>query len=135
MRDISEPRNYLDSKYHRQTRLLSKKEINDLTDVLFNYALVKNGQSIREYNVLGCDCIENEYPNFILLFKKNGKFTKYISLPIQIYKRSNFSDDELIEMDFLNEEKKEKLIMKLFKMEKRENFTKNASSQIIIEKR
>ena len=82
IKDIDEPRNYLESKYHNKIRQITKSEINKLTDLLFNFTFIyENSQHFRGHNKFGCECIANEYPKIIILFKKNGKFEKYVAYP------------------------------------------------------
>lgn len=112
IKNINEPRNYLDTKFHNQFRLLSLLEKEKLSDILFNYSrkniFVRKGLS----NKVGCDCIQEEYPKIILLFKKNGKFEKFIAFPDNGENRYNFSDKEYQNFDWSME--KENNILEIF---------------------
>ena len=111
--NIEDPRNYLDKKYHKTIRIITKSEINKLSNILFNYYLLDYKQSIKTYSKTSC--IKSEYPKIILLFKKNGQYQNFISIPIETNKRWSFTDQE-IELFEMSTEKEEK-ILKLFKME------------------
>jgi len=114
IKDIHEPRNYIDDKYHNVKRLLSKIEIDKLSDILFNYySLNSFGTTTGFHEEIGCDCIEFEYPKVIFLFMKNGKFEKYIAFPDNGLDRYNFSNNEWKYFDWSME--KESMILKMFK--------------------
>ncbi len=128
--NIDEPRNYLEQKYHNEGRLISNDEKNKLSDVLFNYYKLTYNNELGSYNKYGCECIEKEFPKMILLFKKNGKFEKFLAIPTEIYNRWNFSNDEIAFFDLSKE--KEELILKLFKIKEPEYTKKNVLIPVII---
>jgi len=114
LKNISEPRNYMDEKYHNEKRLLSKIEKDKLSDILFNhYYLNSFGVITRLHEEMGCDNIQFEYPKIILLFKRKGKFEKYIAFPDNGLNRYNFSNQEWNNFDWSME--KEDMILKIFK--------------------
>ena len=85
-----------------------------LSDILFNhYDLNSFGAVTSFHEDIGCDCIQFEYPKIIFLFKKNGKFEKYMALPDNGLNRYNFSNDEWNYIDWSME--KENMILKMFK--------------------
>ncbi|UQB68100.1 hypothetical protein [Epilithonimonas zeae] len=110
---IQEPRNYLDKKYHKSLRLLSKDEKNKLSDILFNYHKTYDLFRISVKGQIGCDCVYLEYPQMILLFMKNGRFEKYIAFPDDGWDRYNFSDGQYNNFDW--SENKESMILDMFK--------------------
>lgn len=69
IKDIEEPRNYLEEKYRNSVRLLTEDEKIKLSDILFNYHKTYDLYRIGERNTIGCDCIQLKYPKIILLFK------------------------------------------------------------------
>lgn len=108
-----EPRNYKKSKFHDSETLLTKEQINKISDILFNYYEIKyNNFTIINYKKTLCGRIENTYPKIILLFVKNGKPKDYIAFPSQIFRRTSFSNKELEGLNLCAE--KEKLIMEMF---------------------
>lgn len=115
--NIEEPRNYLDKKYHKTIRIIKKNEIKKLTNILFNYYLLIYTPTIKTYYKT-C-CIENEYPKFILLFKKDGEFINFMAFPDDGKKRTNFISGNVF--DYYKEfdlcEEKETLILDLFGFE------------------
>lgn len=111
--NIDEPRNYDDEKYHNTTRIISAREKDKLSDILFNYYLNSSGVATNIHEDIGCNCIQCEYPKLILLFKRNGKFEKYVAFPDNGLSRYNFSDNELSNLDLSIE--KENEILKIFK--------------------
>ena len=114
VKNVNEPRNYIDEKYHNVKRLLSKTEIDRLSDILFNHYYLNSFGAVTSFHEdIGCDCIQFEYPKIILLFKKNGNFEKYIAFPDNGLNRYNFSNDEWNYIDWSME--KENLILKMFK--------------------
>lgn len=114
VKNVNEPRNYIDEKYHNVKRLLSETERNRLSDILFNhYDLNSFGAVTSFHEDIGCECIQFEYPKIIFLFKKNGKFEKYMALPDNGLNRYNFSNDEWNYIDWSME--KENMILKMFK--------------------
>jgi hypothetical protein len=112
IKDIDEPRNYLDAKFHNQIRAISLSEKERLSNILFNYSkkniFIRTGLS----NSVGCDCIQEEYPKVILLFRKNGKFEKFIAFPDNGKDRYNFTYEEYQNFDWSME--KENMILELF---------------------
>ncbi|MFN4362462.1 hypothetical protein [Chryseobacterium hispalense] len=110
-----EKRNYLDNKYHHSIRLLSLNERNKLSDIFFNYydlgVIYKTGLFNSEDDD---HCIQSRYPKIILLFKKNGKFEKYIAFPDEGFNRYNFTSEEYWE-NFDWSYEKEEMILKMFK--------------------
>jgi len=112
IKDINEPRNYLDTKFHNQIRAISLSEKERLSNILFNYSkkniFIRTGLS----NSVGCDCIQEEYPKVILLFRKNGRFEKFIAFPDNGKDRYNFSYEEYQNFDWSME--KENMILELF---------------------
>lgn len=114
VKNVNEPRNYIDEKYHNVKRLLSETERSRLSDVLFNHYDLNSFGAVTSFNEdIGCDCIQFEYPKIIFLFKKNGKFEKYMALPDNGLNRYNFSNDEWNYIDWSME--KENMILKMFK--------------------
>lgn len=114
LKNINEPRNYMDEKYHNEKRLLSKIEKDKFSDILFNYYYLNSfGVITRIHEEIGYDCIQFEYPKIILLFKRNGKFEKYIAFPDNGLNRYNFSNQEWSNFDWSME--KEDMILKIFK--------------------
>lgn len=113
IKDINEPRNYLDPKFHNHIRAISSLEKERLSNILFNYSkeniFIRTGLS----NNIGCDCIQEEYPKIILLFKKNGKFEKFIAFPDNGKDRYNFTNEEYQNFDWSME--KERMVLDLFK--------------------
>ncbi|MBE8725810.1 hypothetical protein [Flavobacterium hungaricum] len=108
-----EPRNYLKSKFHDSKTLVTEEQLNKISDILFNYYLIKyDNVTIRSYRITGCWNIEDTYPKIILLFVKNGKNKDYIAFPSQIFRRTSFSNKELEGLDMCAE--KEKMIMEMF---------------------
>ncbi len=90
-----EPRNYLKSKFHDSKTLVTKEQMNKISDILFNYYLIKyDNITIRNYKITGCSGIEDTYPKIILLFIKNGKNKDYIAFPSQIFSRTSFKDKD-----------------------------------------
>ncbi len=123
--DDNEPRNYLDSKYHNELRILTSNELDKLTDVFFNYFQMRGDFMKFETDggKIGCDDIVYYYPNIIILFKKNGKFIKYMAFPDHGEKRTNFNHRS-IESYWNKYElsiEKEKLILKIFNLPYRYN--------------
>lgn len=120
-----QPRDYLDTKYHNYLKLLNKQEINQITNILFNYFKMKEGHvTIFNSKNNGCDDIYSEYPKMMLLFKKNRKFTHYIAFPENGKKRSNFFEGKDMfefwaELDLCAE--KEDLILKKFGFDRNYN--------------
>ncbi|KFF06417.1 hypothetical protein B0A68_12225 [Flavobacterium reichenbachii] len=108
-----EPRNYIKSKFHDSKTLVTEEQLNKISDILFNYYLIKY-DNITEliYKITGCDGIVETYPKIILLFVKNGKNKDYIAFPSQIFRRTSFSNKELEGLDL--SAAKEKLIMEMF---------------------
>ncbi|WP_264742481.1 hypothetical protein [Chryseobacterium oryctis] len=114
VRNVNEPRNYIEEKYHNTKRLISKIEKDRLSDILFNYYYLNSFGAITSFHEeIGCDCIQFEYPKIILLFKRNGKFEKYIAFPDNGLNRYNFSNQEWSNFDWSME--KENMILKIFK--------------------
>ncbi|MDQ1097852.1 MULTISPECIES: hypothetical protein [Chryseobacterium] len=114
VKNVNEPRNYIDEKYHNVKRLLSKTERDRLSDILFNHYYLNSFGAVTSFHEdIGCDCIQFEYPKIIFLFKKNGKFEKYMAFPDNGLNRYNFSNDEWNYIDWSME--KENLILKMFK--------------------
>lgn len=117
-KEDKEPRNYLDSKYHNYIRLLESSEINQITNIFFNYFKMEGGNvTVFENKKIGCKDIYREYPKMMLLFKKNGKYFNYIAFPENGTKRSNFYEEKDAveywkEFDLCAE--KEDLILKKF---------------------
>ncbi|WP_157456524.1 hypothetical protein [Chryseobacterium hispalense] len=113
IKDINEPRNYLDPKFHNHIRAISSLEQERLSNILFNYSkeniFIRTGLS----NSIGCDCIQEEYPKIILLFKKNGKFEKFIAFPDNGKDRYNFTNEEYQNFDWSME--KERMVLDLFR--------------------
>jgi hypothetical protein len=110
---IKEPRNYLNSKFHDTKTLITKEQINKISDILFNYYEIKYNNIIeRKYKITGCGGIEDTYPRIIFLFVKNGKNKDYIAFPSQIFGRTSFTNKELEGLDICAE--KEKMIMEIF---------------------
>lgn len=108
-----EPRNYIKSKFHDSKTLVTEEQLNKISDILFNYYLIKyDNVTIRSYRITGCWDIEDTYPKIILLFVKNGKNKDYIAFPSQIFRRTSFSNKELEGLDICAE--KEKMIMEMF---------------------
>ncbi|MET3028556.1 hypothetical protein ABXT06_17895 [Flavobacterium sp. UW10123] len=108
-----EPRNYLKPKFHDSKKLVIKEQMNKISDILFNYYLIKyDNVTIINYKKTLRGRIENTYPKIILLFVKNGKPKDYIAFPSQIFRRTSFSNKELEGLDLCAE--KEKLIMEMF---------------------
>ena len=125
IKDNKEPRNYLEEKYHGSIRLTTKNEIKKLTNILFNYSKMYGYvKEYRGYKNIGCDCIENEYPKIILLFKKNGKFEKYIAFPDEMFLRTNFIYDDFQKYytEFYFCAEKEDFIVNIFIPKKMNNF-------------
>jgi hypothetical protein len=111
--DDKEPRNYLKSKFHDSKTLVTQEQLNKISDILFNYYLIKyDNITIRNYKITGCSGIEDTYPKIILLFVKNGKNKDYIAFPSQIFRRTSFTNKELEGLDLCAE--KEKMIMEMF---------------------
>ena len=115
--ELGEPRDYLNSKYHQNIRLLSTNETDKLTDFLFNYEQMY--ALYREYRgqiYLGSDNIKNEYPKIILIFKKNGYPQKYMAFPDNKLKRTNLIEGDWYKYynEFNLSNAKEDLILKLF---------------------
>ncbi|MDH5034925.1 MULTISPECIES: hypothetical protein [Chryseobacterium] len=112
IKNVDEPRNYLDTKFHNQIRMISSLEKERLSNILFNYSkkniFVRTGLS----NSVGCDCIQEEYPKILLLFKRDGKFKKFIAFPDNGKDRYNFTDQEYQYFDWSME--KEQMILELF---------------------
>lgn len=108
-----EPRNYIKPKFHDSKKLVIKEQMNKISDILFNYYLIKyDNVTIINYKKTLRGRIENTYPKIILLFVKNGKPKDYIAFPSQIFRRTSFSNKELEGLDLCAE--KEKLIMEMF---------------------
>ncbi|WP_123947503.1 hypothetical protein [Flavobacterium reichenbachii] len=108
-----EPRNYLKPKFHDSKKLVIKEQMNKISDILFNYYLIKyDNVTIINYKKTLCGRIENTYPKIILLFVKNGKNKDYIAFPSQIFRRTSFSNKELEGLDL--SAAKEKLILEMF---------------------
>lgn len=111
--DDKEPRNYLKSKFHDSKTLVTKEQLNIISDILFNYYEIKyNNFTILSYKTTGCTSIEDTYPKIILLFVKNGKNKDYMAFPSQIFRRTSFTNKELEGLDLCAE--KEKMIMEMF---------------------
>jgi len=111
--DDKEPRNYIKPKFHDSKILVTEKQLNTISDIFFNYYLIKyDNITIREYRITGCSSIEDTYPKIILLFVKNGKNKDYIAFPSQIFRRTSFSNKELEGLDL--SAAKEKMIMEMF---------------------
>lgn len=107
-----EPRNYLKPKFHDSKKLVIKEQMNKISDILFNYYLIKyDNVTIINYKKTLCGRIENTYPKIILLFVKNGKPKDYIAFPSQIFRRTSFSNKELEGLDL--SAAKEKMIMEM----------------------
>jgi hypothetical protein len=102
----------LDAKFHNQIRAISLSEKERLSNILFNYSkkniFIRTGLS----NSVGCDRIQEEYPKVILLFRKNGKFEKFIAFPDNGKDRYNFTYEEYQNFDWSME--KENMILELF---------------------
>lgn len=113
IKKVEESRNYLEDKYHNSIRMLTEAEKIKLSDILFNYHKTYDLFRIGEKNKLGCDCIQSEYPQIILLFKKNGKFEKFIAFPDNGKDRYNFTNEEYQNFDWSME--KERMVLDLFK--------------------
>jgi hypothetical protein len=113
IKDIKENRNYLDKKYHSSLKKLSYNEKIKFSVILFNYHKIYNLYSIAERNKIGCDCLQQEYPQIIFLFMKNGKFEKYIAFPDDGWNRHNFTNEEYQNFDW--SEEKERIILETFK--------------------
>ncbi|MBW1655567.1 hypothetical protein [Flavobacterium quisquiliarum] len=108
-----EPRNYLKSKFHDSKILLTENQLNKISDILFNYYLIKYDNTIElSYKITGCSGIEDTYPKIILLFVKDSKTKDYIAFPRQIFRRTTFNNQELKGLDISSE--KEKLIIEMF---------------------
>lgn len=108
-----EPRNYLKSKFHDSKILVTEEQLNEISDILFNYYEIKYDNTIEfRYKITGCDGIEDRYPKIILVFVKNGKDKDYIAFPSQVFRRTSFSNKELVGFDMCS--KKEEMIMKMF---------------------
>jgi hypothetical protein len=108
-----EPRNYINPKFHDSKKLITKEEIDKISDIFFNYYEIKDNNIIElSYKISACNSIEDTYPKIILLFVKNGKNKDYIAFPSQIFRRTSFSNKELEGLDLSTE--KEKMIMEMF---------------------
>ncbi|MBL7885445.1 MAG: hypothetical protein JNJ52_01750 [Flavobacterium sp.] len=116
LNDDKEPRDYFNEKYYNTKYLINKKQVKKFSDILFNYYEVNysNFTNINRKKI-GCDCIEREYPQLILLFVNNGK-KNYIGFPFYAYnvenKRTSFSEEEFKSLDLDNQ--KVKKILKYF---------------------
>lgn len=110
--DFDAPRDYLDVKYHMFRQLLTKKQKESLSDILFNYYKLNNFSQVSSQFEIGCDCLEAKYPKIILLFYKNGKPINYLAVHIKGNTTSNFKSNKLKAFDLTDE--KEELILKLF---------------------
>lgn len=110
VKDIEEPRNYLEEKYHNSVRLLTEDEKIKLSDILFNYHKTYDLYRIGKRNTIGCDCIQLKYPKIILLFKKAGKFKKIYCY--DGWNRYNFNEREYQNFDW--SDKKEEMILNIF---------------------
>lgn len=69
--------------------------------------LIKDIKENRR-NKISCDCLEQDYPQIIFLFMKNGKLEKYIVFPDDRWHRHNFTDEEHQNFDW--SEEKERMI-------------------------
>lgn len=93
--DDKEPRNYIKSRFHDSKTLVTKEQLNKISDILFNYYEIKYSNfTILNYKITGCSGIEDTYPKIILLFVKNGKNKDYIAFPSQIFSRTSFKDKD-----------------------------------------
>jgi len=108
-----EPRNYIKPKFHDSKTLVTKEQLDKISDIFFNYYEIKDNNIVElKYKITGCSGIEDTYPKIILLFVKNGKTKDYIAFPSQIFRRTSFSDKELEGLDLCAE--KENMIMEMF---------------------
>ncbi|KFF09038.1 hypothetical protein [Chryseobacterium luteum] len=123
IKDIEEPRNYLQEKYHNSVRILTEDEKIKLSDILFNYHKTYDLYRIGERSTIGCDCIQLKYPKIILLFKKAGQFKKYIAFPDDGWNRYNLTDEEYQNFDW--SEEKENVILDMLKKDILPNQKKN----------
>lgn len=117
-----EPRNYIKSKFHDSKTLVTKEQMNKISEILFNYYEIKyNNFTILSYTTTGCTSIEDTYPKIILLFVKNCRNKDYIAFPSQIFRRTSFTNKELEGLDLCAE--KEKMIMEMFGVSLEESST------------
>ncbi|MGN7756230.1 hypothetical protein ACTJIV_02060 [Chryseobacterium sp. 22532] len=123
IKDLEEPRNYIEGKYHNSVRMLTEDEKIELSDILFNYHKTYDLYRIVERNTIGCDCVQLKYPKIILLFKKAGQFKKYIAFPDDGWNRYNFTNEEYQNFDW--SEEKENMILNMFKKDILPNQKKN----------
>lgn len=102
---------YLKKDSYNKINLLNKKEIQQISNILFNYFEVNYIPKIGVIAQVGCDC-PTEYSDIVLLFSKNDKIEKYIIFtdnePI-----TNFSESEYVQLDL--DKEKERMILKLFR--------------------
>lgn len=112
--NVNEQTNYMDEKYHGYKELVTKRDKELISDVLFNYYKLNDLYHISTSmtNNVGCDCLEAEYPKAILLFYKNGKPLNFLSLHTYGNSTTNFKRAELKAFDLTDE--KEEMILKQF---------------------
>lgn len=102
---------YLKKDSYSKINFLNKKNIAQISDIMFNYFELNYKYKIGKVTQVGCDC-PPVYTDVVLLFSKNGKIEKYIGFP-NSKSITNFTELEYNQLD-LNE-KKEEMILRLFK--------------------
>ena len=102
---------YLKKDSYNKINLLNEKEIQQISNILFNYFELNYVYKIGLITEVGCDCPTVNF-DIVLLFSKNGKIEKYLAFPLD-KNITNFTESEYNQLD-LNE-KKEEMILRLLK--------------------